>query len=108
MEALNKVGLIANNLANVNTTGFKRDRCNFEDFFYPHPRPCLEFKMLGASTRRGIQTGCARRCRATQADKRGVRSSRPITAYVAIQGKWLFASDRSDPGKLYTRAGIFR
>ena len=26
--------VIANNMANVNTTGFKSDRANFEDLFY--------------------------------------------------------------------------
>ena len=29
-----KMQVIANNLANVNTTGFKRDRANFESLFY--------------------------------------------------------------------------
>ena len=29
-----KLDVIANNLANVNTTGFKRGRANFEDLFY--------------------------------------------------------------------------
>ena len=35
MESLqSKLNVIANNLANVNTTGFKSDRANFEDLFY--------------------------------------------------------------------------
>ena len=35
MEALEtKLDVIANNLANVNTIGFKKDRANFEDLFY--------------------------------------------------------------------------
>ena len=28
------VDVIANNIANVNTTGFKRQRVNFQDLFY--------------------------------------------------------------------------
>src|SRR6188474_1987548 len=37
MESLQtKLDVIANNLANVNTTGFKRGRANFEDLFYRH------------------------------------------------------------------------
>ena len=37
MESLEtKLNVIANNLANVNTVGFKRDRANFEDLFYRH------------------------------------------------------------------------
>ena len=35
MEALEtKLDVIANNLANISTTGFKKDRANFEDIFY--------------------------------------------------------------------------
>ena len=34
MEALEtKLDVIANNMANINTTGFKKDRANFEDVF---------------------------------------------------------------------------
>ena len=37
MQALEtKLDVIANNLANVNTTGFKKGRANFEDLFYRH------------------------------------------------------------------------
>ena len=37
MEALEtKLDVIANNLANVSTVGFKKDRANFEDLFYRH------------------------------------------------------------------------
>ena len=35
MDALEtKLDVIANNMANINTTGFKKDRANFEDLFY--------------------------------------------------------------------------
>ena len=35
MEAMEtKLDVIANNLANINTTGFKKDRANFEDLLY--------------------------------------------------------------------------
>ena len=37
MESLQtKLDVIANNLANVNTGAFKKDRANFEDLFYRH------------------------------------------------------------------------
>ena len=37
MEAMEtKLDVIAHNLANVNTTGFKKGRANFEDLFYRH------------------------------------------------------------------------
>ena len=35
MEAMeSKLDVIANNMANISTTGFKKDRANFEDVFY--------------------------------------------------------------------------
>jgi len=35
MKALDtKLDVVANNLANINTVGFKRSRTNFEDLFY--------------------------------------------------------------------------
>ena len=35
MEAMEtKLDVIANNMANINTTAFKKDRANFEDLFY--------------------------------------------------------------------------
>ena len=35
MKALDeKLNVVANNLANINTTGFKRSRVNFEDLLY--------------------------------------------------------------------------
>jgi flagellar basal-body rod protein FlgG len=33
-----RMSVISNNLANVNTTGFKRDRANFEDMLYQNLR----------------------------------------------------------------------
>jgi len=39
MEALEtKLDVIANNMANINTTAFKKDRANFEDLFYRQQR----------------------------------------------------------------------
>ena len=35
-----KMQVIANNLANVNTTGFKRDRANFESTFLSNCKKC--------------------------------------------------------------------
>ena len=34
-----RMQVISNNLANVNTTGFKRDRANFETLLYQNIRP---------------------------------------------------------------------
>ena len=44
-----RMTVVANNLANVNTTGFKRDRANFETLLYQNIRPA------GAQTSEGTQ-----------------------------------------------------
>lgn len=44
-----RMQVIANNLANVNTTGFKRDRANFETLLYQNIRPA------GSPTSEGTQ-----------------------------------------------------
>ena len=44
-----RMQVIANNLANVNTTGFKRDRANFENLLYQNIRPA------GSPTSEGTQ-----------------------------------------------------
>jgi len=36
-----KLDVIANNLANVNTAGFKRGRANFQDLMYQNPKSFL-------------------------------------------------------------------
>ena len=98
MEALQqKLDVIANNLANVNTTGFKRDRCNFEDLFYrTETLPGIQ-DAAGQYTPVGIQTGLgvegakhANRpdARRVPADESAARRGHP--------GQRLFASDRSD------------
>ncbi len=48
-----RIQVISNNLANVNTTGFKRDRANFETLMYQTWRPA------GAQTAEGTQATSA-------------------------------------------------
>ena len=107
MEALQqKLDVIANNLANVNTTGFKRDRCNFEDLFYrTEAVPGIQ-DTSGQFTPVGIQTGLGSKVQSTQADQtQGAfqQTNQPLD--VAIQGNgYLQVTDPSGQ-ILYTRAG---
>ena len=58
MEALEtKLDVIANNMANINTTGFKKDRANFEDIFYRHYRLPGATDADGNITSTGIEVG---------------------------------------------------
>ena len=51
------IDMIANNLANVNTTGFKKSRVNFQDLVYETIRPAGTQTAAGATIPEGIQIG---------------------------------------------------
>jgi flagellar basal-body rod protein FlgG len=92
---------IANNLANVNTTGFKRGRTSFEDLLYQQLTPQQAAKQgsqVGAGTRvAGIQT---------EFDEGALQTTgNPLD--VAIEGNGFLEVTRADGSKGYTRAGNF-
>ena len=110
MESLQtKLDVIANNLANVNTTGFKRDRANFEDLFYRHEVLPGALDASGQLTPVGTQIGLGSRVSSTQTDfDQGAfqQSSRQLD--VAIEGNGFFqVIDPATGQTLYTRAGNF-
>ena len=102
------IDVISNNLANVNTTGFKKSRAEFEDHMYQTMR------MAGSITEGdnrlpvGIQVGMGTRPTAvhkffTQGDFQNTGN----TLDVAIEGDGFFQVDVN--GELmYTRAGSFK
>ena len=51
------VAVIANNLANVNTSGFKRSRTNFQDLMYQNIRNAGVSTSEGSQLPVGIQVG---------------------------------------------------
>ena len=71
MEAMEtKLDVIANNLANINTTGFKKDRANFEDLLYrAEVYPGVQ-DASQAPTAVGTQIGLGVRVTSTQTDQR--------------------------------------
>lgn len=108
MEAMEtKLDVIANNLANINTTGFKKDRANFEDLLY---RTQVYPGVQDASqtpTAVGTQTGLGVRVTSTQTDQRqGTLQATGRELDIAIQGKgYLKVLDPSSQQPMYTRAG---
>ena len=69
MHALEtKLDVIANNLANVNTTAFKETRANFEDLFYRNLKLPGAQDSLGQYTPTGIAVGLGTRVQSTQTD----------------------------------------
>lgn len=108
MDAMQtKLDVIANNLANVNTTGFKKGRANFEDLFYHHQvYPGLE-DQSGNLTATGTSIGLGTRVSSVQTDfRQGAFQETGNATDVAVEGLGFLAVEDPNGGdNLYTRAG---
>lgn len=108
MDAMEtKLDVIANNLANINTTAFKKDRANFEDLLYrTEVYPGVQDASQQA-TAVGTQVGLGVRVSSTQSDQRqGTLQQTGRDLDVAIEGGGLLRV--LDPGTqtpMYTRSG---
>ena len=109
MEALEtKLDVIANNMANVNTTGFKKDRANFEDLFYRQIRVPGAENSDGSKTPTGIEVGLGVRVSSTQSDHdQGAFETTENALDFAIEGKGFFQVTLPNGNTAYTRAGNF-
>ncbi|MCO6043767.1 flagellar basal-body rod protein FlgG [Aeoliella sp. ICT_H6.2] len=110
MEALEtKLDVIANNMANVNTTAFKRDRANFEDLFYRQIRAPGAENADGSRTPTGIEVGLGVRVQSTQTEQvQGAFQTTEKQLDVAIEGRGYFQVQNPNGGDpFYTRAGNF-
>ena len=103
------VEVISNNIANMNTTGFKRQRAEFQDLLYQNAS-------AWASPRRTPAPSCRPACRSASASRpaavyrdhrAGQLSARPTTARHRDQGRGLFQvadarrRDRLHPRRLF-------
>lgn len=103
-----RIQVISNNLANVNTMGFKRDRPNFESLLYQTQRPA------GAQTSEATQaiapTNLGTGVRLVSTDKTHTQGALTTTGNaldLAIQGTGFFQVLLPDGQIGYTRNGIF-
>jgi flagellar basal-body rod protein FlgG len=104
-----RMNVISNNLANVNTTGFKRDRAVFEDLLYQNVRQAGG--QTGANTQAptGLMLGTGVRVVATEklhAQGNMVNSQNPLD--LAIAGDGHFQITQADGTIAYTRDGNFK
>ncbi|MCI0491862.1 MAG: flagellar basal-body rod protein FlgG [Planctomycetes bacterium] len=109
MQALEtKLDVIANNMANINTTGFKKDRANFEDIFYRQYRLPGAEDADGNRTSTGIEVGLGSRVSSTQSDhEQGAFETTNNQLDFAIEGDGFFQVQDPNGDFLYTRAGNF-
>ncbi|NBC10193.1 MAG: flagellar basal-body rod protein FlgG [Planctomycetes bacterium] len=106
-----EIDVVSNNLANVNTTGFKRSRVNFEDLVYQQKeQPGVE-NADGSRNSASLQVGLGTKVSNTQYDfsvGNPVRSELPFDVFIDGPGffKLDIAEDRGG-GFGYSRSGNF-
>ncbi len=102
------IDVIANNLANVNTTGFKRSRVAFEDLLYETVQGARVVNYQSSETAapmqigKGVKVGAIMRVHSQGAPE---QTERPLD--VAIDGEGFFQVQRPDGSTAYTRDGSF-
>lgn len=103
------VEIIANNLANVNTTGYKKVRPEFQDLLYETIRAAGNTQQAGTEALNEIQIGSGAELTATtkqfsQGDLQNTNN--PLD--IAIRGEGFFILRRPDNTFAYTRDGSFQ
>jgi len=104
-----QVDVISNNLANVNTHGFKKQRVEFEDLIYQTLRvagtPATENTVVPV----GVQMGHGVRLAATQrVFSQGSLQQTDVPTDMAIAGDGFFRVQMFDGSWAYTRNGTFK
>ncbi len=101
--------VISNNLANVNTTGFKKSRSDFADLMYQNMRQAGAATGADTMVPSGIQMGHGTRQVATQKIyTQGSFQSTGTDFDIAIAGSGFFRIAMADGTEAYTRNGSFQ
>jgi flagellar basal-body rod protein FlgG len=99
---------VAHNLANVNTTGFKKSRVEFEDLVYQEIRAAGASASATTEAPVGLEVGLGTRAVATARNfSAGNLRSTSAPLDMAIQGEGFFKVSLPDGTTGYTRAGTF-
>jgi len=103
------IDVIANNLANVNTNGFKTVRADFEDLLYQTLRPAGATAAGGTQLPSGLQVGLGSRPAATYGlFTTGALQVTGNPLDMAIEGDGFFKVLLPDGAIAYTRDGGFK
>ncbi len=104
-----QMDVLANNLANVNTTGFKRSRAVFEDLLYQNLRQPGAQSSQQTNLPTGLQIGTGVRPVATsRVHTQGNMQQTGNNLDMAINGQGFFQVQMPDGNVGYTRDGSFR
>ncbi|EFW37649.1 flagellar basal-body rod protein FlgG [Treponema phagedenis] len=103
------IDTVANNLANVNTSGFKKQRAEFEDLLYQTVKSAGTPATEDTITPVGIQMGHGSKLAATQRIfEQGALQHTGLTSDVAVAGEGFFRVLQYDGTYAYTRDGSFK
>jgi flagellar basal-body rod protein FlgG len=103
-----RIDAIANNLANVNTTAFKRSRTNFEDMLYETLQGSQLVRYEGTETLAPIQIGRGVRLADIQRiQSQGTFETTNNPFDLAIEGEGFFQIQLPNGSMAYTRDGTF-
>jgi flagellar basal-body rod protein FlgG len=104
-----EMAVISNNLANVNTTGFKQDRAVFEDLLYQNQTQAGSNTSQTTQSPSGMSIGTGVQVVATEKDySQGSLTQTGNPLDVAIQGQGFFQIQMPDGTIAYTRDGTFQ
>ena len=104
-----RMQVISNNLANTNTTGFKRDRAVFQDLLYQTVRQPGAQSSQDTQLPSGLSTGTGVRVVSTEKlFSQGNLSQTDDPLDLAIQGRGFFEVLTPDGTPAYTRDGSFQ
>jgi len=101
--------VVANNIANVNTTGFKKSRAEFQDLLSTAMKTPGAMMNQGTYQPVGVEVGLGVKTSATtKVFTEGVLTSTGNSLDVAIEGQGFFQIIQSDGTTAYTRDGSFK
>ncbi len=104
-----RLTVISNNLANVNTTGFKRDRAMFEDLLYQNVRQAGGQTAATTVAPTGLMLGTGTRIIATEKiHAQGNMINTQNALDIAVAGEGFFQIQQPDGTIGYTRDGTFK
>lgn len=107
---MRNIDVIANNVANINTDGFRKDRVNFADLFYHQQSLVGAVGSNGPIKPSGVNVGHGVRIVSTEktfAPGGIVQTGNDMHVAIQGNGNMFFEVTRPDQSTAYTRAGNF-
>lgn len=110
MEAQQQnLNTISNNIANVNTTGFKRSKAEFQDLLYQNQRPAGGDAGGGNTVPTSVELGNGSQIVSTsKIFTQGQLTETGEKMDIAIQGDGFFEVQLADGSRAFTRDGAFK